>query len=177
MKAFSSFVLLCLIPLSVHAFDLSGTVFEKAGNKHGVDPVLLYSVALAESASGRGQGLISPWPWALRTQNVPFYAKTAAQAKAKLRELQEQHGKLIDVGIMQVNIKWHGHRVASPYDLLDAETNVMVGAAVLAEAIRSVPNDLELGIGRYHVWQDEYRARNYGSRVLAIYQNLLSLGR
>ncbi|MEG6623896.1 hypothetical protein V2B08_31720, partial [Pseudomonas aeruginosa] len=39
----------------------------------------------------------------------------------------------------------------------------------------SAPNDLELGVGRYHAWEDEIRARNYGSRVLAIYRNLRDL--
>ncbi|BBV43541.1 hypothetical protein STW0522CIT26_P11740 (plasmid) [Citrobacter portucalensis] len=51
----------------------------------------------------------------------------------------------------------------------------MVGAEVLSEAIQSSPNDLELGVGRYHAWEDEIRARNYGSRVLAIYRNLRDL--
>ncbi|MFS9859340.1 lytic transglycosylase domain-containing protein, partial [Salmonella enterica] len=55
------------------------------------------------------------------------------------------------------------------------DTNVMVGAEVLSEAIQSSPNDLELGVGRYHAWEDEIRARNYGSRVLAIYRNLRDL--
>lgn len=43
---------------------------------------------------------------------------------------------------------------------------------ILAEAIKSSPNDLELGIGRYHSWNEE-RARWYGQRVLSIYRNIL----
>ncbi|AIJ10630.1 transglycosylase SLT domain protein (plasmid) [Edwardsiella anguillarum ET080813] len=46
---------------------------------------------------------------------------------------------------------------------------------MLSEAIKSSPSDLELGIGRYHSWNDEARARNYGSRILAIYRNLRDL--
>ena len=84
--------------------------------------------------------------------------------------------KKFDVGIMQVNLHWNGSRVSSYEDLLDQEKNIMTGAEVLAEAIESSPGDLELGIGRYHNWDDEDRARNYGSRILAIWRNIGDLG-
>ena len=57
-------------------------------------------------------------------------------------------------------------------ELLDPITNLTVGSSILAEAIKSSPNDLELGIGRYHSWNEE-RARWYGQRVLSIYRNIL----
>jgi soluble lytic murein transglycosylase-like protein len=85
-----------------------------------------------------------------------------------------QYGEAIDVGIMQINLHWHGHRVNDPAELLDPETNLLVGASVLATAIRSAPDDLALGIGRYHSWQEK-RARDYGKRVLAIVHNLQGL--
>ncbi|MBS9424221.1 lytic transglycosylase domain-containing protein [Photorhabdus caribbeanensis] len=160
---------------SASAIDISGTIFDKAAKEYGLDPLLVYSVALAESAFGHEDGSISPWPWTLRTPDLPFYAKNSEQAKEKLAEFQQQYGRAIDVGFMQVNIRWHGHRVSNPTKLLDPETNVMVGTKVLAETINSSPNDLELGIGRYHAWKDEVRSRNYGSRVLAIYRNLRDL--
>jgi soluble lytic murein transglycosylase-like protein len=107
---------------------------------------------------------------------LPFYAKSEDQAKAKLAEFQQQYGRAIDVGFMQVSIRWNGHRVSSPADLLDPETNVMVGAEVLSEAIQSSPNDLEsLALAAITPREDEIRARNYGSRVLAIYRNLRDL--
>jgi soluble lytic murein transglycosylase-like protein len=159
---------------SVAALDLSGTLFDKAGKAVGLDPLLVYAVALAESASGRGQGNISPWPWTLRAPGRPFYAQGQAEAQKKLAALQVQYGEAIDVGIMQINLHWHGHRVNDPAELLDPETNLLVGASVLATAIRSAPDDLALGIGRYHSWQEK-RARDYGKRVLAIVHNLQGL--
>lgn len=157
------------------AIDVNLSIFGKAAKAHNLDPLLVYSVALAESATGRGNGLISPWPWTLRAPGQPFYAKTEDQAKKKLAEFRQQYDRAIDVGLMQVNIHWNGHRVSSLEELLDPETNVMVGAEVLSEAIKSSPNDLELGIGRYHIWADEDRARKYGRQVLAIYHNLRDL--
>lgn len=178
MKAFMRGAAVCLSlgwASSTAAIDLDGTLFDKAGKQYGIDPKLVYAVALAESASGRGNGAISPWPWTLRSKDAPVYALNRADAEAALEQLQLRYGKRLDVGLMQINLYWHGQRVDSPALLLDPETNVMNGTAILAEVMRSAPHDPELGIGRYHHWKNEELARNYGSRVLAIYKNLKDL--
>lgn len=163
--------------LMVNAFDVRGTYFEEVAERFELDPVLLYSVALAESASGRGEGNISPWSWTLRTVDGPFYALTKEQAVKKLESFIADNGanSSVDIGIMQVNLYWHGHRVQNPVDLLDPITNLKTGAEILSETINSSPDDLELGIGRYHNWKDEARSRAYGRRVISIYQQLLNL--
>ncbi|EMI7322251.1 transglycosylase SLT domain-containing protein [Vibrio parahaemolyticus] len=175
MARVKKFIAITLLGMSsvANAIDLTGTVFEKAAIKHGVEAKLLYSVALAESATGRGDGNISPWPWALRTlKGGPHYETSLESAKLKLDALLAQHGRNVDVGMMQINLRWHGDKVSSPDELLDPAKNVDVGAGYLAQCISSAPGDLELGIGRYYTWSDETRARNYGSRILAIYRNL-----
>ena len=61
-----------LLSSTANAIDLSGTIFDKAAKAYNLDPLLVYSVALAESASGRGNGSISPWPWTLRVPGLPL---------------------------------------------------------------------------------------------------------
>lgn len=160
---------------SANAFDVRGTEFEVAAASYDLDPLLLYSVALAESASGRGDNTISPWPWTLRTMDEAFYAMSREQAVTRLKQLLTFKKRSVDIGFMQVNLFWHGHRVENPVDLLDPITNLKTGAAILSETISSSPGDLELGIGRYHCWKDEARSRSYGKRVLSIYQQVLNL--
>ncbi|MDY6928066.1 MAG: lytic transglycosylase domain-containing protein [Pseudomonadota bacterium] len=176
-KIVSAIAIASLLTLSspvTQAVELSGTVFEEAATQHGIDPLLLYSVALAESASGRGDNNISPWAWTLRTVDGPFYALTKEQAVKQLEAFIAENGVKgsVDIGFMQVNLYWHGHRVSSPLDLLDPAKNLATGAEILKEALKSAPNDLELGIGRYHHWGDPERSRQYGRRVLSIYQQL-----
>jgi hypothetical protein len=72
------------------------------------------------------------------------------------------------VGLMQVNLRWHGEQVAKPARLLDARTNLAVAAGILAAAVRSAPGDPALGIGRYHQWRNPWEARRYGRQVLAL---------
>lgn len=157
------------------ADSLRGSLFEQQGTSTGTDPLLLYTIALVESGFGRGQGNISPWPWTLRS-NQSHYAKTKAEAEKKLAEWIEAYGRKIDIGMCQTNLFWHGHRVKQAADLLDPPTNLRVANQILIESLKSSPGDIELGIGRYHNWTEPERARNYGSRVLAIYRNLKRLG-
>lgn len=169
-----------LMSSASNAFDLSGTIFDAAGRNAGLDPKLLYSVALAESALGRGQGQLGPHPWTLRSDYKVVYAKTRAEAEQSLTNHIAKYGKLIDVGLMQINLRWHGEKVKDPIELLDPKTNLQLAAEYLSQMISSTPSDIELAIGKYHVGpvataENTPRARNYGSRVLAIYRNLLSL--
>lgn len=133
--------------------------------------MLLYSVALVESAYGTASASVAPHPFALRVASQPgIYPPTREDAEHRLSDLLRQH-RSIDVGIMQVNLRWHGHRVDRPVDLLDPRTNLRVGAQILAEAMAST-SDRQVGIGRYYTWSDDEASRRYGERVLHYYENI-----
>lgn len=167
---------LCLQALlhvaSSSAIELHGTVWDRVAARYRLDPYLLYSIALAESAVPRGVGTISPWPWVIRSPAGAIYANSRYEAERRLmREMAKWDAANIDVGLMQISSGWHRDRVRETSELLDPETNLRIAAEILFEALRSAPNDLALGIGRYHSW-DPGRARGYGQRVLSIYRKL-----
>jgi len=155
-------------------FTLKGSLFAQVGSESNLDPYLLYAIALAESSRGVEKGLISPWMYALRASK-PYYPKTLDDAKETLAWILRTEGNLVDIGLMQINYRWNGHKVRHPNELLDPYTNLTVAADTLRAALRSSPNDLELGIGRYHHWENQARSLNYGQRVLAIRKNLIAL--
>lgn len=156
------------------AFDLRGTAWEHVAESQRVDPYLMYAVALQESWRNAGPQVVAPWPWVVRTEQGPIYAKSKLEA-IQVLHLGILRGKCVDVGIMQVSTCWHARRVAELHDLLDPLTNIRVGAEILREALDSAPNDLELAVGRYHNWSSETRARSYGRRVLELRESLLRL--
>lgn len=161
---------LSVLGSNVLALDLEGTVYEKVGREFDVDPVLLYSVALVESAVVSDDGAkVSPYPWTLRSTR-PYYAKSRKEAEKELRKVLAR-GENVDVGLMQINTKWHGHRVESVSDLLDPETNLRVGASILAERLRATPADALLAIGRYHSYTPE-RSEWYARHVIRIWSCL-----
>lgn len=155
---------------------LNGTLWETVAAQVGLDPLLLYGVALQETRHGTSSKASAPWPFTLRGPDGPQFHASKAQAEQALRQLTARHRPLaIDVGLMQVNLRWHGDKVADPTDLLDAHTNLIVAADILAKAIASAPGDLELGVGHYHHWHNEARARAYGRRVLQMVKALSTL--
>jgi len=130
---------------------------------------MLYAIALTESGRPAEQGQIEPWPWALNIDGDPIFAASREEAA---RLLAAHSDKTVDVGLLQVNTRWHGHRVDRLEALLDPGTNLTVGAAILKEALASTPGDLTAGIGRYHSARPE-RAKSYARTVLALYRHLL----
>ncbi len=162
-------LVLLLMSTSALAFDLEGTAWANVAREEGVDPLMLYAVALTESGRPAARGQIEPWPWALNVDGNPIFA---ASRKEAARLLAIHRDKSVDVGLLQVNTRWHGHRVDKLEALLDPGTNLTVGAAILKEALASTPGDLTAGIGRYHSARPE-RAEAYARTVLALYRHLL----
>lgn len=159
---------------SAHAagVDLSGTIFERVGLEANIDPLLLYSVALCESAYNPNPALgsVAPYPWVLRTPKAPFYGDGPEDSKAELRKMLSVTNS-VDVGMMQINVKWHRHRVRAPEDLLDPVTNLRVGAEILNELFARYPHDAVKAIGYYHSRTPE-RARGYGRTVWRVFSTL-----
>lgn len=138
--------------------------------RHGLDPVLLYSVALAESARVVDGAKVAPWPWTIRSSRYgPRYFSSREMAETHLRELLEAGVKNIDVGLMQINLRYH--KIADPYRLLDPEHNIDLGARILRQALDST-EDRIMAVGRYHS-SDTLRAYVYGYRVWQIYHRIV----
>ncbi len=146
-----------------------GPIWKQAAETYGVDPVLLYSVALLESGKRRGKNRVGPWPFALHFNEaeVSIYASSLKEAQFILAHVTTDN---VDIGLGQVNYKTHKDKVLRPEDLLDPKINLMVASKILAEALGSTP-DPELGVGRYHSWT-EWRARAYGRKVRTIFRAL-----
>ena len=173
--------MLSFVSLSSHSFSLQGSMWERVSQESAckAPPLLLYSIALQESRYSAGNGMVKPHPFALR--NGPSgsrFPKTKEEA-AELLNKYIAEDKLTDIGLMQINFRWNGHRVRSPGLLLNAETNIRVAAEILCEAISAKRGDIELAIGGYHTMNPrrESDAREYARNVLYIWRSLQKLER
>lgn len=163
------------------AFSLEGTMWERAAKSSecNVPPLLLYSIALQESRSAAGKGWVRPHPFALRNEpSGPKYPRSQEEAASLLNSYIKED-RLTDIGMMQINYRWNGHRVSSPELLLNPEINIKVAAEILCEAIAVKKNDIELAIGGYHTMNPrrESDARLYARNVLSIWRALQRLER
>lgn len=154
------------------ALKLQNTLWWDVAQQHQLDPYVLYAVALVESAKLSGKKQVTPWPWALNKAGKAIIPNSHQDARAILHKTLNAGSRNIDVGLMQINIRWQGHRVNTAEQLLNPLTNLHIGALVLAEAIQSAPSNLTLGVGRYHSWQNQLAALAYGRKVLTVADNI-----
>ncbi|WP_082880205.1 transglycosylase SLT domain-containing protein [Methylomonas methanica] len=161
--------------ITASTIKLRNTLWGQVANRHRLDPYILYAVALVESANSADHATITPSPWSINKSGKSIISTSMQEAQRILNKTVAEGNRHIDVGMMQVNLYWHGHKVDKPEQLLNPVTNLEIGANVLAEAIQSSPNNLELGIGRYHSWQNVHAAIQYGQRVIALANQIRTL--
>ncbi len=160
-----------LMPIAEPDLDIASrqSLWAQVGRESGVDPLLLYSIALVESRALFPAGNAAPTPWLFRVndhlvlggrQHVQLAMAAAGQFGSPVQ----------DVGIMQVYYPAHRGDVHGPLDLLDPRTNISVAARILRDGMRRT-SDPVLGVGYYHSHTPQL-ARTYGSTVMTVYQRL-----
>jgi len=142
-----------------------GTPWEPAARQEGIEPALLYAVALMRSGTVGADGRAAPWPWTLVVGGEQRHYASRAQTEAMLARV-DQHAEL---GVGLAGIPLRARRpAAAAADLLDPATNLRRAAATVAQRLRATPHDPALAVGRYVHPHDPTAARTWGQRVLAI---------
>ncbi|MBE0469917.1 MAG: transglycosylase SLT domain-containing protein [Methyloprofundus sp.] len=157
------FTLLFTRPVAANLFDI-------IGDEKGVNPAVLWLIALQESAP---PGSYAPHPWTANWAGKGYYYPTRLEAYRAISEAVDE-GYKVDVGLMQVNWFYHEHRFN--HDLwaaLDPEVNIRVAADILLGFSR---HGVYEAIGRYHCpnWQLDWcrkRAERYSQNVIARLQH------
>lgn len=139
--------------------------FRTVGAEYGIPPNLLYAIALTESGRELRQGVV-PWPWTLNVRGRGLRFESREAATSALARLLAS-GERPDVGLMQVNWRWHGNLLSSPEIALDPWYNLRAGSSVLASEYEAT-GDWWRAVGRYHS-RDPDRAARYRARVARWY--------
>lgn len=160
---------------SVKAFDLSGTAWEDTAYEFGLDPYLLYAVALVESRK-YSEGEIAPYPLAVAAGGRTYYPPDRDDAIRIVRK-HWITGDNVAIGLMQISVKDHGSHVYDVATLFDPLENLRFGAGVLVEGLQTDHPEMAVRIGKYNAWRREDVARAYGLRVLEVCRRLLGLAR
>jgi hypothetical protein len=150
------------------------SLWAQVGKASGVDPLLLYSVALVESRSLLPGGKVAPTPWLFRV-NDHLILGERHHVQIEMAVASQLGSAVQDVGIMQVYYPMHRDAVADPLTLLDPRTNISVAAKILRDGMHET-RDPVLGVGYYHSHTPDL-ARNYGVAVMTVYQRLKTIYR
>ncbi len=92
---------------------------------------LMAAIGRVESGRAGPDGRIDPWPWSINANGVDQVFDSKSAAIAAVRALQAAGTASIDVGCMQVNLKYHPDAFASLDDAFDPIRNATYAAGFL----------------------------------------------
>jgi Transglycosylase SLT domain len=153
---------LTLAPAAAHQGQLCIGAIQAAERRFDLPAGLLMAVALTETGRRVGDAL-SPWPWSINAAGEGIWLEHRRAAIERTRALQASGVESIDVGCMQVNLKWHEAAFDSLEAAFDPRTNVRYAARHLQE-LRARSRDWLEAAGQYHS-ADPAKARLYLARL------------
>lgn len=130
---------------------LCSVAADKAGIEYGVRFDLLQTISVVES--GRFDKLHNQyvsWPWTINANGKGYYYSSKEEAVAAVKNFQKQGITSIDVGCMQINLKFHGEAFDSVEDALNPEKNVRYSAKFLRNLYNRNGYDWKKAAKRYH---------------------------
>jgi hypothetical protein len=163
-----------MMPIAEPDLDIgsSDSLWSQVGKAYGVDPLLLYSVALVESKALYPDGKVAPTPWLFRV-NDHLVRGDRHDVQLAMAAASQFGSAVQDVGIMQVYYPMHRDAVRDPLTLLNPRTNITVAAKILRDGMHQT-HDRVLGVGYYHSHTPSL-ARDYGTVVMTVYQRLQAM--
>ena len=164
-KLKASAILLCLIFSASACAEIAvPTAYRNIAKAIGVPEKILYAIALQESKLLVSEGAIRPWPWTLNVKGTPLRMSSSEETIQRLEEARNSGIRNIDVGLMQVNLKYHGQRFDNLSDAVNPYNNIWVGATILKEEYERCGHDWWCAVGHYHSRTPD-RAENYRQLV------------
>ena len=127
----------------------------KAQLRHQIPGNLLLGIGLQE-AGMMHKGELTVWPWVANAEGEGRFFDNPGAAASWVRARQAGGVASIDVGCMQVNLRWHPDAFETLDHGLDPETNVDYAARLLLSLYERT-GDWTEAAGRYHSATDEYK--------------------
>jgi hypothetical protein len=126
---------------------------------------LLHAVSLTESGRwhDKAQAAVA-WPWTINAGGEGKFFRTKADAVAEVKRLQALGISNIDVGCMQINLKYHGHVFQNIDEAFEPINNVAYAATFLKH-LRLKLGSWAHAVGRYHTRNWKGRGKDYWRRV------------
>lgn len=150
--------------------------YRVVASEYGIPYTVLYAIALAESGVGSNdEGVRRPWPWTLNVAGRGHVYPSREAAWHALNTAIAHGERSIDIGLMQVNWRFHQDKLGDTWQALEPYHNMRVAAVILRQCFEQ-RRDWWAGVGCYHAPADTARAERYRSRVVGHWQRLAATG-
>ena len=132
---------------------------EAVSKETSVPKKVLYKIARLES--GRHfKGEHVSWPWSLNNAGKGYFFETKNAALSKLGKLIARDEKNIDLGCMQLNLRWHARFFDSLEEMISPVKNVSYAAKFL-EQLYTETGSWEDAVKFYHSRNSKYNTTYY----------------
>ncbi|OAN50861.1 murein transglycosylase [Paramagnetospirillum marisnigri] len=103
-----------------------------AERSYGIPQALLHSISIVESGRyDAGHRAVIAWPWTVMAEGQGRYFPSKAEAVAEVRKLKARGVQNIDVGCMQVNLRYHPTAFANLEEAFEPSANIGYAARFL----------------------------------------------
>jgi soluble lytic murein transglycosylase-like protein len=134
----------------------------------GVPLNVLYSVGLTETGRAGELG-----PYDMNVDGREVRSESLAKAMARFSEATARGAKLIDIGCMQINHRYHAAHFASLAAMFDPSRNVGYAANYL-KTLKAQEGNWTLAVARYNAGPDKPAAEK--AYVCAVIRNMIVSG-
>lgn len=120
------------LPIKADVSELCSLSAARMEEKYNIKDNLLQTISSVETGNwSYEEGRFVSWPWTINVNGKGYRFKTKDEAIAKVKQLQAEGIESIDVGCMQVNLKYHKKAFADLDDAFNPDTNMEYGAKFL----------------------------------------------
>ena len=146
-------------------FELCQIAVDKAEKNYQIKSNLLQTIASVESGRWNAQaGRRVAWPWTVHANGKGRYYNSKEEAIAAVKNLQQNGITNIDVGCMQINLKYHGDAFANLDEAFDPEKNVAYSAKFLRQLYKRNKQNWTKTAMHYHS-RNLRKGTNYKNRL------------
>ncbi|MGD1934502.1 MAG: lytic transglycosylase domain-containing protein [Candidatus Phaeomarinobacter sp.] len=144
-------------------WQLCRTAAQKVERAGGIPEALLQAMSLVETGRRGPDGKHTAWPWTINSHGKGYRFATKDDAIWAVRRLVADGARSIDVGCMQVNLRYHPRAFTSLEEAFDPAANMAYAASFLTR-LKDRHGNWRAASARYHSYNPKLREK-YASRV------------
>lgn len=155
------------IPVS----DMCALAVAHMEEKYAIKNHLLETISSVETGVWNdGRKTFVSWPWSINVNGKGYRFDTKEEAVSEVRRLLEAGEESIDVGCMQISLKYHGESFESIEDAFDPDVNVEYSAKFLKKLYNQKGSWQKAALS-YHS-KVPHKALKYKNRLLKRYEKI-----
>lgn len=129
---------------------------------------LLAALTVAEAGRPAAEGRMRAWPWTINVEGRGYFFTSKNEAVWAVRRLLAEGVRSIDIGCMQVNLRFHPRAFTSLEEAFEPRSNIAYGAHFL-KRLQLNSASWDTAIANYHSYSPHLNSR-YAARVKKIWR-------